>query len=75
MKAYILVSCGKGKETDIFEKLQSYDEVIGSHMVFGEWDIMLKVHVSEPEELGTFVVDKIRPLTGVTLTSTLIIAR
>lgn len=75
MKAYILISCGKGKENDIFEKLSDEPEVIGSHMIFGEWDIMLKVDVESPEELGTFVVDKIRPLDGVNLSSTLIVAR
>lgn len=75
MKAYILVSCGKGKENEIFEKLADEDDVIGAHMIFGEWDIMLKVDVDGPEALGTFVVDKVRPLDGVKLSSTLIVAR
>ncbi len=75
MMAYILVSCGRGNENDIFEELNDYPEVKGSHMIFGEWDIMLKVDVESPEALGTFVVDKIRPLDGVKLTSTLIVAK
>ena len=75
MDAYILVTCEKGKETDVFKKMNEYEEVVGTHIIFGEWDVMIKVKMESPEELGTFILDKIRPLPGVLLTSTLIVAK
>lgn len=75
MDAYILITCEKGKETDVFDKMQNYKEVVGTHIIFGEWDVMIKVQMESPEALGTFILDNIRPLQGVNLTSTLIVAK
>lgn len=75
MIAYILISLKHSDEKEIQEKLQRHKEVIDVHILFGEWDLMTKVEVSSPEELGTFVMEKIRSLPDVKLTSTLIVAK
>ena len=75
MIAYILISLKHSDENEIQEKLQKHKEVIDVHILFGEWDLMAKVDVSSPEELGTFVMEKIRSLPDVRLTSTLIVAK
>ncbi len=75
MLAYLLISAEKDKEQDIYEKVNDFSEVIGSHIIFGEWDIIAKVKMENSEALGTFILDKIRPLSGVSMTSTLIVAR
>jgi len=75
MIAYILISLKHSDENEIQEKLQKHKEVIDVHILFGEWDLMAKVDVSSPEELGTFVMEKIRGLPDVRLTSTLIVAK
>lgn len=75
MQAFILVNTERGKEQEIFDSLSGLSQVAGVYLVFGEWDIIVKVTVEDSEDLGTFVLDNIRPLDGVTLTSTLIVAR
>ena len=75
MRSYVLISCERGKEQEVFNKLDKNSEVIESNMIFGEWDIILKVELASNEALGTFVLDKVRSLPGVTLASTLIVAR
>lgn len=75
MQAYILVNSERGKEQDIYEAVNLLEEVVSAHIVFGEWDMIARVDVENSEALGTLILDKIRPLPGVTLTSTLIIAK
>ena len=75
MLAYILISVEKGTEHDIFEEIQSMDECLGINVIFGEWDLITKVKIENAEALGTFILDKIRPLSGVSLTSALIVAK
>ncbi|MBI4451680.1 Lrp/AsnC ligand binding domain-containing protein, partial [Candidatus Woesearchaeota archaeon] len=45
------------------------------HVLFGEWDMIVKLELSSPEELGAFVLNNIRPIPGVRMTSTMIVAR
>ncbi|MCF7798291.1 Lrp/AsnC ligand binding domain-containing protein [Candidatus Woesearchaeota archaeon] len=75
MLAYLLINVEKDKEQELYETINGYEEVIGSHIIFGEWDIIAKVEIENSEALGTFILDKIRPLDGVAMTSTLIVAR
>ena len=75
MQAYILINTERGKEQDIYDEVSEFEEVQNSHIIFGEWDIILRVSTENSEALGTMILDKIRPLKGVTLTSTLIIAK
>ncbi len=75
MLAYLLISVEKDKEQEIYEEVNGYEEVIGSYIIFGEWDIIAKVKIENSEALGTFILDKIRPLQGVSMTSTLIVAK
>ena len=76
MQAYILINVEQGKEQDVYENLLDLQEVSGAHLIFGEWDLIAKVKLdSSKDELGTFILDKIRPMDGVSMTSTLIIAK
>ena len=75
LQAYILVSIERGKEQDINDTLLGLPEVTGSHIVFGEWDLIAKVRLEGSEALSTFILDNIRPIEGVKLTSTLIVAK
>ncbi|KHO45937.1 MAG: AsnC family transcriptional regulator [archaeon GW2011_AR3] len=75
MIAYVLIALKHSDEKKIQTQLQKHKEVMDVHILFGEWDIMAKVNVSSPEELGTFVMEKIRSLSEVKLTSTLIVAK
>jgi DNA-binding Lrp family transcriptional regulator len=73
MKAYLFVKTGSNKEQTVLEKLQKLEEVKTADIVFGEWDIVSLIEVKSTEELGNFVMDKIRHIPDVKLTSTMIL--
>ena len=50
-------------------KLKGVNEVYG---VFGRWDIVLKVQVSDMDELIDLITDKIRSMPGVQSSETLL---
>jgi len=75
MFAYILVTVEKGKEQEIYKELTNFSEISSINILFGEWDLLLKVRIENSESLGTFVLDKIRTISGVQITSTLIVAK
>ncbi len=75
MLAYVLMSFKPGTERDALDKISSMEEVKESHLMFGEWDIIAKIEVSDTKNLERFIVDKIRNLSGTKLTSTMIVAK
>jgi DNA-binding Lrp family transcriptional regulator len=74
-QAYILVNTEKGREHEVYDLLLDMPEISGAHLLFGEWDVIAKVKLDSNQDLGTFILDKVRPLDGVNITSTLIIAK
>jgi anthranilate phosphoribosyltransferase len=75
MLAYVLIALKEGSESSLQDKLSDFDEVLESKILFGEWDILVKISSENPDALATFVMDKIRTEPGVKLTSTLIVAK
>lgn len=75
MEAYILITTQKGTEQEVYDELQEMSQTVGVNVIFGEWDLIAKVTVEHTEALGTFILDKIRPIEGVSLTSALIVAK
>lgn len=75
MIAYVLIATEHGKEEEIFDKVSQIKQVENAHVIFGEWDIIIKVVVEGSEELGAIIMDDLRKLDGVRLTSSLIVAR
>lgn len=74
MKAFVLISLLERTERNVLSELKSYPEVRNAYILFGEWDILAEIEVSNPEELGTFVINNIRSRNDVRLTSSLIVA-
>jgi len=58
-------------QREVVKKIAQLPEVQEAHIVTGDWDIILKVRVRDVDELGRFVIDKLRVIEGVerTLTS------
>ena len=75
MLCYVQIMLDSAKEQEIFETLRDMKEVKEVHILFGEWDMMAKLELSSPEALGSFVMEKVRPIPGVKYTSTMIVAR
>ncbi len=72
--AYIMVRTDAGKEREVLNKVRDFAEVKEAHLIYGEWDLILKVEVDSIEEITAFVVDKLRRIEAVKLTSTMIVA-
>lgn len=74
MYAYVLISLSVPTERELVEDFLAMDQVEEAHILFGEWDLILKVQGDSPEAISGFIIEKIRNLEEVQLTSTLIVA-
>jgi DNA-binding Lrp family transcriptional regulator len=70
--AYILVATAIGKEKVATEELERMKEVEFADILYGEWDIILRVKVESLTELDAFLTQKLRKMKNIKLTSTLI---
>lgn len=75
MIAHLLITAEKGKEQEIYDSLYDQSEVISVNILFGEWDIIAKIDVENNEALSTFILDHVRGIPGVQMSSTLIVAK
>lgn len=75
MIAYLLITAEKGQEQHILDVLESQKEILNTHILFGEWDLIAKLDVENNEALGTFIMDHVRNIEGVQMSSTLIVAK
>lgn len=75
MLAFVLVQTKGGKAENILEYWAKWREIKEAHILFGEWDFLLKVEVPNEQTLSTFVMEKVRGIPEVTVTNTLIVAR
>ena len=74
MNAFVLISLLSCDERQVLEELKELEEVKKGFILFGEWDIIVEIGLKDAEELGTFVMEKIRSRNDVKLTSSLIVA-
>lgn len=75
MYAYVLISLDESQEREVLNEFVDMPEVLEGHILFGEWDIILKLKMDNPEDVATFVIEKVRSNELVSLTSTLIVAK
>ena len=69
---FALISISPLREKEVFEKVNSIDEVVEVHPLFGEYDILLKIKTDDIDSIGQVVINEIRSIKGVTDTKTLI---
>ena len=75
MLGYVLVTLDRAKEQEVYEDLRDIPDVREVHILFGEWDLIVKIESPTPEALAQFVMEKIRSLAGVKYTSTMIVTK
>ena len=75
MHAYILIGLADCDELKILDELTNHEEVVEAHILFGEWDILAKIKAESNEAIAAFVMEKVRKIEDVKLTSTLIVAK
>ena len=69
MEAYVLIALQGESEQEVLS------ELLSGHVLFGEWDLIVKLDVESTEAAGTFVMEHVRKMETVKLTSTLIVAK
>lgn len=74
MKAFVLISLSQCDEKQVLDELKELEEIKNAYILFGEWDILAEVELEDAEQLGAFVMEKIRSREDVKLTSSLIVA-
>jgi len=73
--AYVLVTLKSGSEKDVLKKVSSFEEVIEVDLLYGEFDVLVKVRFEELSQLNNFLTDKLRLLPDVFMTTTMIVAK
>lgn len=76
ISAYILINIRAGKEKELMEKLKNIKDikVVSMDLVYGEYDMVLKIETENLEKLRSFVVDVLRKIDAIEKTITLIVA-
>lgn len=74
MKAFVLIGLSQCDERQVLDELKELEEVKNAYIIFGEWDILAEIEIMGAEEVGSFVIEKIRSREDVRLTSSLIVA-
>jgi DNA-binding Lrp family transcriptional regulator len=71
--AYILVKVEAGKENEVGSQLKN-KAISEASMIYGAYDLLLKVRVPLPEKLDEFIFKELRQIEGVKETATCIVA-
>ncbi len=67
--AFIMINID-GNNRKVLEEIMAIEETREAYMVFGPFDIIAKAEFKSHEELGRYVVEKIRSIEGVSDTQT-----
>ena len=71
--AYLLLNVETGSEEEVMRSLKSIEEVKEARMVYGVYDIILRVETETMEEMKDLVNGRIRRLYRVRSTMTMIV--
>lgn len=73
--AYVLVNSDVKQEEKVKKELLQLDEVKEAYMVYGTYDVVIKIEVDDLEKLRDVVTNGIRSADNINSTSTLIVTR
>ncbi len=63
--AYVLLSCDLDGVHDIFNKLKNINEIMKSEVVYGPYDIVIKINANDLDEIKKVVNLHIKRIQGV----------
>ncbi len=72
VNGFVLIRVGAGKERAVYDSLSQMNEVKGIQMVFGHYDVIVRLESNDLNELSEIVLERIRNIEGVSTTTTLI---
>ena len=68
---YVLINVEPGSESDVHKVALSLDCVTDANMLFGDYDLIVKIEASSMGEIARHVVESIRAIPGVANTTPL----
>lgn len=68
---YVLINVNPGQEYDVYQTISNLEKVADTTLLFGDYDILVKLEANSLGEIAKTVVDTIRQVSGVTDTKTL----
>lgn len=72
IKAYCMISVKPGQDDAVVERLVKDDRVKKASVVYGEYDIVTELETNDMNDLQDFLMKKIRKITSIRKTSTMI---
>lgn len=73
--AYVLFKISSGREREVCQKIITFDEVMEADIIFGEYDVIAKISAQDLDALEDFLSQKLRAVSSVILTSTMLVGR
>jgi DNA-binding Lrp family transcriptional regulator len=70
--AFILATTKSGKEKKVLDSLQNIEEIKEAHYVYGDYDVLIRAETNDLDSLNEFLVRKVRNLTDIAMTTTMI---
>ena len=68
---YVLVNVSPGLEMEVYETMKAFDYVEDITVLFGDYDLIVKLVAGDLASIAKTVVETIRPVKGVINTKTL----
>ena len=70
-KAYILIGCELGSETELVTKLLEIENVKDARVTYGDYDIVVEAETETERQMDNLITKKIRKLDRIRSTITL----
>jgi DNA-binding Lrp family transcriptional regulator len=68
---YVLINVKPGEEFEVYQQVKGMDYVVDATILFGDYDIIIKLSADDLSIIARTVVDTIRQLPGIIDTKTL----
>ena len=73
--AIVLANSEIGKESEIIDALAKFKEIEETYLVYGVYDIVMRINSETMEDLETIITQKVRLIPSIRSTLTLIVSR
>ena len=73
--SYSLIRVHPAQDKEVYEAVQAFSEVKDIIITYGEYDLIIKVGSDSLKDLDNFIFNKLRTISGVASTTTLLEAR
>jgi DNA-binding Lrp family transcriptional regulator len=75
INAYLLGQLNPETEQNTIDKLRAINGVQEAHIVFGKFDLVVKLNAETQESLNNTILEEVRKITDITKTQTLLVAK